>query len=480
MRSVLALFSRVYHTFDHSLFFLFWPLWFSSYDQEELGHLSTEVLHTRHNYTELAAQQQRLEEYMNTARLALGFLRRATDTAASSSSSSAALSSSSSSSSSSSRSSRRGVAGSVPPSIQMVDLKQTQRDERQSLLPSTLPHSLSSARRSNSATLASASAPSPSSSSSVTSPLAHRPSSAASVFAPQQSAARVSELHIEVDYLTGSTPAFEPSATGRQLPLPIASPVTAVDHDADAEADVLDADSPLNAVVSAVRSVLEASGLPTAPGGSDAADPTAWLRGGPASASASSSSTLLGAAPAADLEEGEGAPPRDSFFGFVCGIVETREVAALERMLFRATRGNAVSHFVEVDFAHRSFCARTGRALEQTVALVFYSGGALRRRIERVCDSMECRVYPLPDREAAQDELFRRMEAEYHALSSILDSTHQQRCTQLQYVARRLDVWALRLQRERCVLLAMNQVRCRDESLNNSTQANWQFYLLFF
>jgi vacuolar-type H+-ATPase subunit I/STV1 len=123
-------------------------------------------------------------------------------------------------------------------------------------------------------------------------------------------------------------------------------------------------------------------------------------------------------------------------------------------------------HLVEAQgevVSRETLMQRLGKDSEQGAsgglnAIVF----RLRRRIERVCDSMECRVYPLPDREAAQDELFRRMESEYHALSSILDSTHQQRCTQLQYVARRLDVWALRLQRERCVLLAMNQVQWAD------------------
>ena len=58
-----------------------------------------------------------------------------------------------------------------------------------------------------------------------------------------------------------------------------------------------------------------------------------------------------------------------------------------------------------------------------------------------------------------QDDLFHRLESEYMRLSAILDETHRQRCAQLRHAAARLELWAHRLERERCVVVAMNAMR---------------------
>ncbi len=87
-------------------------------------------------------------------------------------------------------------------------------------------------------------------------------------------------------------------------------------------------------------------------------------------------------------------------------------MAVLERMLFRSLRGNVVTHFAEVDATHRSYDPTTGRALEQTVALICFSGQLIRNRIERMCEALDVHVYPLPDTDVAQDAVFRKLEAE--------------------------------------------------------------------
>jgi hypothetical protein len=284
---------------------------FFSARQDELERISSEVVHTRQNYTELAVQQQRIEEYMNSARLSLAYLRRDASSAPSHSQSS------------SSSSTQRNQT-----SIQMSDmssnrpllptgLKQPSSSEQVDRLVASLKHppwwSDKSAGADNDAKLAS--------------PPAHRPSSFISpTFFPKS-----------------DDPATD------QFPI-----------QADAQQD-----ESLSAVISAVRSVLEENGVPT-------------------------------------TVPKETASSSFSFFGFISGVIESDAAPSLERMLYRATRGNSVVRFVDIDLAHRSFCPRTGRALEQSVVMICYSGQASRRRIERVCESMECRLYPLPDVASAQ------------------------------------------------------------------------------
>jgi hypothetical protein len=121
--------------------------------------------------------------------------------------------------------------------------------------------------------------------------------------------------------------------------------------------------------------------------------------------------------------------------------MSSHRVTALDRMLFRSLRGNCVTHFIDVDAAHRSFDPTTGAVLLQTVVVVCFSGQQIRQRIERVCDSMDVHVYPLPDTESLLDELFRKLEFEYHHLSSVLDHTYDMRCRELRHVALRLEEW---------------------------------------
>jgi len=73
---------------------------------------------------------------------------------------------------------------------------------------------------------------------------------------------------------------------------------------------------------------------------------------------------------------------------FVSGTILEKEKERMKRMLFRATRGMALTHFQEFDYNGELRCAY----------LVMFSGvGKFRERIQKICDTFMGQRFEIPD-----------------------------------------------------------------------------------
>lgn len=159
------------------------------------------------------------------------------------------------------------------------------------------------------------------------------------------------------------------------------------------------------------------------------------------------------------LEAGAAAaedPAKSSRLGFVAGMVAKERVAAFERVLFRATRGNMFLRSVEVDGLLVD--PTTGDKVEKSVFVVFFSGERARTKILKICEAFSANRYPFPEERPRQRQLYATVTASLKELTATLDAGTRHRDTVLAGIAAEFEAWALKVKREKAIYHTLNKL----------------------
>jgi len=162
----------------------------------------------------------------------------------------------------------------------------------------------------------------------------------------------------------------------------------------------------------------------------------------------------------APLLEGQGAGVRSMASSapvdleFVAGTIERTRMATLERVLWRAMRGNLYMNYAEIPAPFDD------PALEEpvfkNVFVIFAHGTTVLAKIRKICESMGGTLYPVESdavqREARLHGVLERIEDH----ENILYSTNAARRTELVRVAESIAAWADVVRREKLVYSTMN------------------------
>lgn len=83
-----------------------------------------------------------------------------------------------------------------------------------------------------------------------------------------------------------------------------------------------------------------------------------------------------------------------SLFNHMTGVIKQSDVTRFKRMVFRASRGNALTEIMEIDQPFLD--VKTQEKVEKAVFLVLYRDGeteALKRRLTKISDSFGGRIF---------------------------------------------------------------------------------------
>lgn len=115
-----------------------------------------------------------------------------------------------------------------------------------------------------------------------------------------------------------------------------------------------------------------------------------------------------------------------SLFSRIAGIIENEDITRFKRMVFRITRGNALSVFSAVKDEEED--AKKKVIHQKSVFFIMYQGdqsGNISTRLGRICDTIGIRRYALPNDAGSLDEEWRHNEDEIVANADILEKTKQ-------------------------------------------------------
>ncbi|CAN6674537.1 V-type proton ATPase subunit a, Golgi isoform [Trichomonascus vanleenenianus] len=166
------------------------------------------------------------------------------------------------------------------------------------------------------------------------------------------------------------------------------------------------------------------------------------------------------------LEEGRGRISRDGNtrlgggaiaalnIQFVAGVISRGKTGVLERILWRALRGNLLmSHFpVEESLED----PEKGTPVYKDVFIVFGHGAEIVRKIERICESMGATLHRVSeDISLRRDEIMdlnRRLEE----IDSVVENTRTALNTELSLIASQVELWRLMVRKEKAIYGALN------------------------
>ena len=115
-----------------------------------------------------------------------------------------------------------------------------------------------------------------------------------------------------------------------------------------------------------------------------------------------------------------------SIFSRIAGIIESEDINRFKRMVFRITRGNALSFFYEIVDAEVDVKKKNPE--KKSVFYIMYQGdqsGNISNRLGRICDTIGIRRYQIPADQRQLNEEWTRNEEEIKANNEILDKTKQ-------------------------------------------------------
>jgi V-type H+-transporting ATPase subunit a len=144
-----------------------------------------------------------------------------------------------------------------------------------------------------------------------------------------------------------------------------------------------------------------------------------------------------------------------SMLGQVSGVIDREIVASLERVIFRATRGNAVFKSMEIE-QELLHSAGSGVKVKKDFFMIFFAGDVLREKVSKIATHFGASLYNFPEmtpeHEEMSAEVARRIEESTHVMergTAVLRET-------LKVAGDALGLWKYVVNKERMVHDALN------------------------
>ena len=145
-------------------------------------------------------------------------------------------------------------------------------------------------------------------------------------------------------------------------------------------------------------------------------------------------------------------------FTNITGVLLASDRARFERMLFRATRGNAYVRFSDID---ELLLDANGEEVQKVVFIVFFKSASIEMKIKRICDAFNAHRYDVPNIDRPRD-VQAQIESNYRELEDskrILDKNTETQIRLGVDVAQCVEEWLWIVRREKSTYHTLNLFR---------------------
>jgi len=146
-------------------------------------------------------------------------------------------------------------------------------------------------------------------------------------------------------------------------------------------------------------------------------------------------------------------------FQSIAGVVATEEKQRFDRMIFRATRGNSLVRFAEID--HPIVDPETGKETEKSVFLVFYKSPAIELKLKKICDAFQAHRYNLPDMDDLElvGKLSEENRNELQDSQTVLLKNRDARYNLCSVLAEKCEKWTWIVLKEKAIYHSLNMLK---------------------
>lgn len=146
---------------------------------------------------------------------------------------------------------------------------------------------------------------------------------------------------------------------------------------------------------------------------------------------------------------------RDSNVNFVTGVIERKKAGVLERILWRALRGNLYFVTGEIDENIYTKHAEEERA-DMNYFIVFTHGWDLLVKVRKIAEALDGVLYRVDEDEGLRREQLDEANNQLRDVSTVISNTKAALGAELEVVAQKISSWEILLGKERAVFEALN------------------------
>ncbi|XP_067907145.1 V-type proton ATPase 116 kDa subunit a 4-like isoform X2 [Heterodontus francisci] len=140
--------------------------------------------------------------------------------------------------------------------------------------------------------------------------------------------------------------------------------------------------------------------------------------------------------------------------GFIAGVIRRERMAAFERLLWRACRGNVYMKQSEMEVPLED--PSTLVEVQKNVFIIFFQGEQLRHKVKKICDGFRATVYPCPESANERWEMAAGVKTRIEDLNTVLNQTESHRRRVLQEAAKNLLIWQVKVKKMKAIYHTLN------------------------
>lgn len=153
-----------------------------------------------------------------------------------------------------------------------------------------------------------------------------------------------------------------------------------------------------------------------------------------------------------DIEAGPGASLAN--VDFVSGVISKEKVAILERILWRALRGNLLLREVEIE--EPIYDPKSGKKIPKSVFVVFTHGSTLLSKVKRISEALDADIYHVDHDAEIRSESLQDVNTSIDDIKSVVSTTRTAIENELTSIGAKINNWAVVLAKEKAIYSALN------------------------
>ncbi|XP_054081606.1 V-type proton ATPase 116 kDa subunit a 1 isoform X2 [Zeugodacus cucurbitae] len=139
---------------------------------------------------------------------------------------------------------------------------------------------------------------------------------------------------------------------------------------------------------------------------------------------------------------------------FVAGVILRERLAAFERMLWRACRGNVFLRQAMIESPLED--PSNGDQVYKSVFIIFFQGDQLKSRVKKICEGFRATLYPCPEAPADRREMAMGVMTRIEDLNTVLGQTQDHRHRVLVAAAKNLKNWFVKVRKIKAIYHTLN------------------------
>ncbi|KAG8465088.1 hypothetical protein KFE25_012451 [Diacronema lutheri] len=148
-----------------------------------------------------------------------------------------------------------------------------------------------------------------------------------------------------------------------------------------------------------------------------------------------------------------------SMLSYIAGVMPRLSMASFQRVIFRATRGNAAVYSKAIDETLHSYDLKSGEteAVEKDFFMIFVAGDVLKSKISKIATYFDGTLYAYPDMAADKAAMKREVLKRLGESSEILRTTAQMKTAMLTDVGAHFASWNFTICKDKMIYDTFNK-----------------------